>query len=81
MAIRVLLTPLFHESGDRRALDTALHLANRFQSHVDALFVRPDPADIVPLVGEGVSADTIRRLMESAAFGHRRAAAGDQGDI
>ncbi len=67
MAIRVLLTPLFHSPEDRRALDTAFVLANRFQGHVDALFVQPDPMDSIPMVGEGVSADTIRRLMEGAA--------------
>lgn len=66
MAIRVLLAPLFHSAEDRRTLDTAFVLAERFQSHVDALLVQPDPADIIPLVGEGVSADTIKRLMESA---------------
>ena len=67
MAIQVLLTPLFHSAEDRRALDTAFILANRFQGHVDALLVQPDPMDTIPMVGEGVSADTIRRLMESAA--------------
>ncbi len=67
MAIRVLLTPLFHSPEDRRALDTAFVLADRFQGHIDALLVQPDPMDTIPMVGEGVSADTVRRLMESAA--------------
>lgn len=67
MAIRVLLTPLFHSTEDRRALHTALLLAKRFQGHVDALLVQPDPMETVPLVGEGISADTIRELMATAA--------------
>ena len=68
MAIRVLLAPLFHViEDDRRALDAAFVLAKQFQGHVDALLVQPDPADAVPLVGEGVSAETIRKLMEGAA--------------
>ena len=67
MAIRVLLAPLFHTPEDKRGLDTAFALADRFGGHVDALLVQPDPADSIPLVGEGVSADTIRRLMEDAA--------------
>lgn len=67
MAIRVLLVPLFHIAQDRQALDAAFILAKRFQGHVDALLVQPDPVDAVPLVGEGVSAETIRRLMEGAA--------------
>ena len=67
MAIRVLLAPLFPGSEDKRTLDTAFTLADRFQGHVDALLVQPDPIDMIPMVGEGVSPDTIRRLMESAA--------------
>lgn len=67
MTIRVLLTPLFHSPEDRRALDTAFALAKRFSGHVDTLLVQPDPMDTIPMVGEGISADTIRRLMESAA--------------
>lgn len=68
MTIRVLLTPLFHSAEDGPALDMAFVLAKRFGGHVDALLVQPDPADAIPLVGEGVSADTIRRLMESASI-------------
>jgi nucleotide-binding universal stress UspA family protein len=66
MAIRVLLAPLFHSPEDRRTLDTAFVLADRFQGHVDALLVQPDPMATLPMVGEGVSADTIKQLMESA---------------
>ncbi len=66
MAIRVLLAPLFHSAEDRRTLDTAFALARRFRCHVDALLVQPDPGDTIPIVGEGISADTIRRLLESA---------------
>ena len=66
MAIRVMLTPLFHSTDDRRALDAAFVLADRLQAHVDALLVKPDPVDTIPMVGEGVSTDTIKRLVESA---------------
>lgn len=66
MAIRVLLVPLFHSTEDRRALDTDFTLANRIQGHVDALLVQLDPIDTIPMVGEGVSVDTIKRLVESA---------------
>lgn len=66
MTFRGLLAPLFHSPEDRLALDTAYVLANRFQAHVDALLVKPDPMDVIPIVGEGVSADAIERLRESA---------------
>jgi hypothetical protein len=39
MAIRVLLTPLFHSNDDRRALDTAFVLPERLQCHVDSPIV------------------------------------------
>jgi nucleotide-binding universal stress UspA family protein len=67
MTLRVLLTPLFPGGGSRHALDAAFALAKRFQCHVEALLVQRDPADAIPLAGEAVSADTIQRLMESAA--------------
>lgn len=68
MSYRVTLAPLFHITDDSRTLETAFGIAKRFGGHVDALLAQPDPASTVPLVGEGVSADTIRQLMESAAI-------------
>lgn len=67
MSIRVTLAPLFHTSADSRTLDAAFGIAKRFGGHVEAVFVRPDPLKTIPMVGEGISADTIRQLMESAA--------------
>ena len=67
MTIRVTLAPLFHISLDTRTLDAAFGIAKRFGGHVDAVFVQPDPMHTIPMVGEGVSPDTIRQLMESAA--------------
>ncbi len=68
MSIRVTLAPLFHTADDRRTLDAAFGMAKRFGGHVNAVFAQPDPTSTVPIVGEGVSADTIRQLMESAAI-------------
>lgn len=68
MSIRVTLAPLFHTSDDRRMLDAAFSIAKRFGGHVEAVFVQPDPMHTIPMVGEGISADTIRQLMESAAI-------------
>ena len=67
MSIRVTLAPLFHNANNKSTLEAAFGIARRFGGHVEALFVQPDPANTIPMVGEGVSADTIRRLMESAA--------------
>ncbi len=68
MSIRVTLAPLFHMTDDGRTLDAAFGIAERFGGHVDTAFVQPDPVNTIPMVGEGVSADTIRQLMESAAI-------------
>ncbi len=68
MSIRVTLAPMFHIDDDSRTLDTALSIAKRFGGHVEAALVQPDPVHTIPMIGEGVSADTIRQLMESAAL-------------
>ena len=66
MSIRVALAPMFHSADDAGTLEAAFDIAKRFGSHVDVLFAQPDPTDTIPLFGEGVSADTIRRLTEAA---------------
>lgn len=68
MSIQVTLAPLFHISDDSRTLDAAFGIAKRFGGHVEAVFVQPDPMHTIPMVGEGISPDTIRQLMESAAI-------------
>ncbi|MGH1482881.1 MAG: universal stress protein [Geminicoccales bacterium] len=68
MSIRITLAPLFYIDDDSRTLDAAFGIAKRFGSHVEAVFVQPDPMHAIPMVGEGVSPDTIRQLMESAAI-------------
>ena len=66
MSIRLALAPMFHSADDAGTLEATFDIAKRFGSHVDVLFAQPDPADTIPLLGKGVSADTIRRLTEAA---------------
>ncbi len=77
MSIRIILTPVFGEAADAGALHAGLSAAQRFQAHLRALFVRIDPFDAVPIVGEGVSPAIIDQLTEAAAaeMERRRAAA------
>ena len=77
MSIRFVLTPLFGEAADTGALQAGLGVAQRFQAHLGALFLRIDPFDAVPIVGEGVSPAIIEQLTEAAAaeMDRRRAAA------
>lgn len=66
MSIRVVLVPVFGAESDRSSLDAACGLAQRLEARVATLFVRIEPADIIPFVGEGVSPAVIEQLMKSA---------------
>jgi len=66
MSIRVILTPLFGDTADASAVSAGLRLAQRFEAHLSALFVRLDPSDAVPLVGEGISPAIIEQLIQAA---------------
>jgi nucleotide-binding universal stress UspA family protein len=67
MSIRVVLIPLFGSEADSLCLRAGMAVAKRFGAHVEGLFVRIDPADIVPAIGEGVSPAVIIQLTEAAA--------------
>ncbi len=58
-------------------MNVGLGVARRFQAHLGALFVRIDPLDAIPIVGEGVSPAVIDQLTEAAAaeMDRQRAAA------
>lgn len=77
MSIRIVLTPVFGGAADAGALAAGLGIARRFQAHLSALFVRIDPIDAIPIVGEGVSPAVIDQLTEAAAaeIDRQRAAA------
>lgn len=66
MSIRIILAPLFGTDADATTLPGAMGLAQRFQAHVQGLFVRTDPMDAVPIIGEGVSPAVITQLTEAA---------------
>ncbi|MGH6897225.1 MAG: universal stress protein [Geminicoccaceae bacterium] len=67
MSIRTILVPLFGGEIDGRGLEAALGAAQRFGAHVNALFVRIDPRDAIPVIGEGVSPAVIDQLTAAAA--------------
>jgi nucleotide-binding universal stress UspA family protein len=67
MSIRVILVPLFGSEIDAVALEAGLGLAQRFGARLDGLFVRIDPRDAIPVIGEGVSPAVIEQLTEAAA--------------
>jgi hypothetical protein len=67
MSIRVVLVPLFGTQTDSVCLRAGLGIAQRFGAHVDGLFVRIDPADLIVAFGEGVSPAIIMQLTDAAA--------------
>jgi nucleotide-binding universal stress UspA family protein len=65
--MRVVLVPLFGSGVDAAGLDAGLAVASRFGAHVTGLFVRIDPLDVIPVIGEGVSPAVIEQLTQAAA--------------
>ncbi len=72
MSIKTILVPLNGGGSDPVALSSAFAVARLFEAHVDALFVKLDPRDSVPMLGEGMSGamvDEIMRATETEASG------------
>jgi nucleotide-binding universal stress UspA family protein len=66
MSIKIILTPLFGDDADTAAAQAAFAVGRRFGAHVGGLFVRIDPLDTIPIVGEGVSPGIIDDLTHAA---------------
>lgn len=66
MTLRVVLAPLSGSEADRVGLAAARQIAGRFGGHLVGLFVRSDPADIVPIIGEGISPAIVDELTHAA---------------
>jgi nucleotide-binding universal stress UspA family protein len=66
MSYRIILVPLFGTDADATALHAGFTIGRRFDAHIMGLFVRIDPRDVIPVVGEGVSAAVIEQLMQAS---------------
>jgi nucleotide-binding universal stress UspA family protein len=75
MAYRKILVPLTGGTRDAQILSTAFDIAKAFGSHVSALYVRPDPSEVLPYLGEGVSAGVIQEIMDASRAASNRASA------
>lgn len=64
--LRKILVPLSGQPCDGAALETAFLVAGPWGAHVEALFVRTDPRDAVPIAGEGMSGALVERIMNAA---------------
>lgn len=66
MSLKTMLVPLCGTDSDTAALNAALMVARDFDAHVDALFVKLDPRDAVPMLGEGMSGAMVDEIMRAA---------------
>lgn len=64
--IRVILVPVTAGEAGEAALKTAFALGRRFDAHVAALHVRPDPRNAMPYIGEGMSGVVVQQIMSAA---------------
>lgn len=75
MAYRRILVPLMGAARDASVLAAAFDVAKAFGSHVAGVFVRPDASEVLPYLGEGVSAGVIQEIMDASRDAANRAAA------
>jgi nucleotide-binding universal stress UspA family protein len=66
MPVRKILVPLSGNAGEAAVLGTALTVARNFGAQVVGLFVRPDPTEALPYLGDGVSGQVIEDLLRAA---------------
>jgi nucleotide-binding universal stress UspA family protein len=60
---------------DASVLAAAFDVAKAFGSHVAGVFVRPDASEVLPYLGEGVSAGVIQEIMDASREAANHAAA------
>ncbi|MDE1172576.1 MAG: universal stress protein [Parvibaculaceae bacterium] len=66
MSVRKILVPLAGREGDATVLGTALVVAKQFGAQLVALYVRLDPVEALPYLGDGVSGQVIDDLIKTA---------------
>ncbi len=66
MTIRKLLVPLTGTPRDSGALALSALVARTLDAHVEGLFVRPDPTETLPFMGEGVAGPVIQDIINAA---------------
>ena len=64
LMFRTILAPLWGNAQDDTILSAAFSIGGS-TVHVEALYVRPDPRESLPMFGEGVSASLINDLIEA----------------
>jgi nucleotide-binding universal stress UspA family protein len=66
MTIKKILVPLDGDHLNQAVLETALAGARRFQAHLEVLYVRPNPREMLPYATLGMSASMRRSVVDAA---------------
>ena len=75
MAVRKILVLLSGVATEAAVLGTGMTVAKTFGAQLVGLFVRSDPSEALPFLGDGVSAQVIEQLMQAAKEGSDKASA------
>jgi nucleotide-binding universal stress UspA family protein len=75
MSFAKIIVSVTGGSRDTTTLATAFAAAAPFNAHVMALYVRPDPAEMVPFFPEGISANTLQEIVDTTVEASKVAAA------
>ncbi len=66
MSYKIILTPIDGGESCKHALGCALGIAKKSSGHIQALHVKADSKEAVPLLGEGMSGSMIEEMIELA---------------
>lgn len=67
--MRVILVPLSGSEHDHAALDAAHAIARRLAGpHLEIVFMRPDPMEVFPVVGDGITPETMASITDETAI-------------
>ncbi len=66
MPVKTILLPLAGDTAPERVFETALSLANRFAAHLDVLYVRANPRNLLPYATLGLSKHMRESVVEAA---------------
>lgn len=75
MSVRKVLVPLSGIATEAAVLGTGMTVAKTFGAQLVGLFVRADPNEALPYLGDGVSGQVIEQLMQAAKEGSDKASA------
>jgi len=66
MPVKTILLPLSGAAAPERVFETALSLAKRFDAHLDVLYVRGNPRNLLPYATLGLSKHMRESVLEAA---------------